>query len=621
MEASDAPGAAILTPERAAEVRSYLDQLLASPVFSTSIRRSQLLRYLVHRGLAGEGDCLNEYAIGVDVFGKPDSFDTRLESTVRSEFSRLRQKLREYYAGDGQADGIRIDFPQRSYAPVFTFRGAGAMPAPGVSASRWWPWAVSTAVVILATAAVGYRSWTAHPHPINAIVVLPFVNLSPDHQDDYLADGITEELTNDLAQSKDLRVVARTSASLFKGKAADIREVGRKLNVDTAIEGSIERVGNRIRITAQMNRTADGYHMWSHAYDSSTLDLLSVQEDISRSIAAAVTNSGAKVVDGNAMDSTRDAEAHDLYLRANYQRSLHTPESYTQALALFTQATGKDPAYVNAWIGIARARIDLVHLTVQPPDEAFPAARVAIEKALQLDPSCAEARGLLAVLIASYDWDWTRAEPEFRRSIADGARAPTRALYGALLAMHGRFREAHAEVRVAEDLDPLALPARFDEYMVFFLEHDFIGARRVLQGMLQQNPDQFDAHFLLGELGALEHNCMEARKELEWCARKFPSPITKIGLADASACEGSKAAARAYLEESTRPDKGGYTSPYESAVVYAAIGDDDKTLALLEKSAARKEMQILYIEYEPIFQSLRSNKRFIALEKRVGLVP
>jgi TolB-like protein len=609
------------TPANSAEVRAYVDQLLASPAFSGSPRRARLLRYLVERELAGEGDRVNEYAIGVDVFDKPDSFDTRTESTVRAEFSRLRQKLRDYYAAGGQADRIWVEFPQRSYVPVFTFRDVAARPRPVARTRRPWLW-VGLAVVVVAAAAIAAARFLRTPeHPINSIVVLPFENLSPDHHDDYLADGITEELTNDLAQSKNLRVVARTSASLFKGKAVDIREVGRELNVDTAIEGSIEPQGDRIRITAQMNRTSDGYHVWSHSYDASASDILAVQREISRSIAAAVAGSGGKTTDPSAADSTRNPAAHDLFLRANYQRSHNTPESYKQALALFTEATRKDPSYVDAWIGVARAEIDLVHLTVEPPDTAFPAARAALEKALQLDPSCGEARGLLAVLIASYDWDWPRAEQEFRRAIADGAQSPTRALFGALLAMRGRFPEALAEVHVAEDLDPLGTGPRFDEYMVYFLQHNYAAARAVLQAMLKQNPGQFDAHFLLGELDAIEHNCAGARKELVWSAQKFPSPITKIGLAEVSACEGDRRQARAYLAEAQKPDKSGYTSPYESAVVYAAIGDRETALSLLEKSAEGKEMQILYIKYEPNLAPLHADPRFIALEKRVGLEP
>ena len=374
-------------PAQASQVRGYVEQILASPAFSGSARRAQLLRYLVERGLAGEADRVNEYAIGIDVFGKPESFDPRSESTVRAEFSRLRQKIKEYYATDGGADAIRIDFLPRSYVPAFTFPATESPQSAG--ARRFplrWLLAATAALAVVCGSIAGFRFFNDHAPPIRSIVVLPFVNLSPRPDDAYLADGLTEELTNDLAQSKDLRVVARTSASLFKGKAVDIREVGSRLNVDTAIEGSVERQGDRVRITAQMNRTSDGYHVWSHSYDASANDILAVQQDISQSIGAAVAGSGHKAGDTSLADSTRNPEAHDLYLRASYERASQTPEGTRQALVLLEQATAKDPNYVNAWVAIASAHWHLAHLTVASVAQEIPLVRAASEKALELDP-------------------------------------------------------------------------------------------------------------------------------------------------------------------------------------------------------------------------------------------
>jgi TolB-like protein/Tfp pilus assembly protein PilF len=608
---------------RADEVRAYVGQLLASPVFSGSARRAQLLHYLVERSLAGEGDRVNEYAIGVDVFGKPDSFDPRTESTVRTEFSRLRQKIKEYYKADGSTDRVRIDFLPRSYVPVFTFPDAEA-PEETAVRRRFpgrWLLAAAAALVVAAASIAAFRFLRPGGEPIHSIVVLPFVNLSPDHHDDYLADGITEELTNQLAQSKNLRVVARTSASLFRGKAADIREVGRQLNVDTAIEGSLERVGDRIRITAQMNRTSDGYHVWSNSFETSADDVLAVQQQISRSIAAAVAGLGRRSADTSLADSTQDPQAHDLYLRARHELALSTPDSYRQALVLLDRATAKDPDYVNAWIAIAVTHWQLWHLSIAPPEQEVPLVRAALEKALALDPSCGEARGLLANIIASCDRDWPRAEQEFRRAIADGAQAPTRAFYGMLLAAHGRFREGQEQLRLAEDLDPLGGSPRFDQFLAFYLEHNYNEAKRVLHGILELYPDRFDARYMLGATAMVERDCAEVNKEFTWCARQFPAPTTKIGLALASACVGDQAKARAYLAQAEEPDAAGYASPYQLAVGYEAIGDKQAALALLEKSAQLNEQQILYLKYDQLFDSLRTEPRYIALEKRVGLEP
>jgi adenylate cyclase len=247
-----------------AEIRACADALLASPAFVSSGRRARHLRYLIERTLAGEGPQITEYGIGLDVFERPATFDPRIESIVRTEVSRLRQKLKEFYAAGGPTDRIVIEIPSRSYVPVFTLSKPGTplteMSAPKRNRRLAW----MAAVGIVAGITAGLLAWKSHPaagHSIRSLVVLPFQSLSADRRDDYLADGVTEELTNNVAQWKDIRIVARTSASQFKNKGADIREIGRKLNVDAVLEGSVAKQGDRVRITAQLNHTSDGYHL------------------------------------------------------------------------------------------------------------------------------------------------------------------------------------------------------------------------------------------------------------------------------------------------------------------------------------------------------------------------
>lgn len=310
---------------RTGEIRDYLAQLLASPQFAASGRRGQLLQYLVQHTLAGDADKVTEYAIGLDVFHKPTSFNPQIESVVRTEFSRLRQRLKDYYAADGHHDPIVIDFPPRSYAASFAFRNAVEIPRtasrpepalPGPAARR--PLTLRITALTLAflapVAVAAFAIWREHARlgawkqPIHAIVVLPFENYSPDHQDEYIADGMTDELTNDLAQLRDLRVVARTSAFAFKGKGEDVRRIGQQLNVDAVLEGSFTREGNRIRITAQLNRTGDGYHLWSRSYEMQSNNLLVAQQQVARSIVAAIR----QVRGGSAMPGAGTAVRSDL---------------------------------------------------------------------------------------------------------------------------------------------------------------------------------------------------------------------------------------------------------------------------------------------------------------------
>lgn len=368
-----------LSPADAAQVRAYLDTLLASPEFAASERKSQLLRYLVDKTLSGQASRVNEYGIGLDVFERPASFDPRVDSVVRAEVSRLRLKLKDYYDNGGRSDPIVIELPQRGYIPRFTFRKMEASaPAPAEQPLPPEPrrkpavWIAASIVLIAALAGLVY--WGIHRSaagPLKSLVVLPFENYSKDPQNEYLADGFTEELTNQLAQWRELRVVARTSAFVFKGKAVDVRQIGRELNVDAVLEGSCVKQADRIKITAQLSRASDGYHLWSRSFEARSDDMLSVQDEMARAIAVAVHGVGRDAPASAASLSTTNAAAHDLYLRANYQLSQRTTKSVESALNLLQAAIKLDPGYVSAYILIERCEIALIHYTVEPPKQGW----------------------------------------------------------------------------------------------------------------------------------------------------------------------------------------------------------------------------------------------------------
>jgi TolB-like protein/tetratricopeptide (TPR) repeat protein len=615
-------------PADAPRVRTYLETLLASPEFATSGRKSQLLRYLVERTLAGQASQINEYGIGLDVFERPASFDPRIDSVVRAEVSRLRLKLREYYEKSGGSDPIVIDLPQRGYIPRFTFRKVeDSAPVTGEEPTAPQPrrrspvWIV--APIILAAALAGFVYWNARssaPGPLKSLVVLPFENYSKDPQNEYLADGLTEELTNQLAQWRELRVVARTSAFAFKGKGVDVRQIGRQLNVDAVLEGSCVKQADRIKITAQLSRAADGYHLWSRSFEARSEDMLSVQDEMAQAIAVAIHGVGRGAPAPVAAPSPTNPAAHDLYLRASYQLSRHTPESLKGGLELLHSAIKLDPAYVSAYIAIERAEIALIHYTAEPPREGLDRARRALETALQLDPHSADAHGEMADLVYVYDWDWPRAEREFRIALDQGGQATTHSFYGWGLATRGRFDEAQRQFRIAEDLDPLGMGPRFNQAMSFNLERRYSDARRVLQGMLDVNPTQVDAHLILGIIAVPQGDCQTAEAEFGRAAKMYQAPVTKFGLAMASACGGDRAQARRYLAEVEKGSTA-FVSPYQLAMGYAYLKDPDTALSHLKESADAREGQILYLKYEPFFDSIRSDPRFVALEKRVGLEP
>ncbi|MGA2341127.1 MAG: hypothetical protein ABSF75_14620 [Terracidiphilus sp.] len=629
------------TPDsRSQAIHATLERLLGTQHFSASSRRGQLLRYLVEHTLKGDADKINEYAIGLDVFQKPTSFDPRIESLVRTEFSRLRQRLKDYYAEGGRRDAIVIDFPPRSYVASFTFRDASKLrettafpdPAPALElappsarrARRLWLIGAIAVTCVAAVAAI--MLWNHHAslaaakqpikEPIQAIVVLPFENYSPDHQDDYIADGITEELTNDLAQWRELRVVARTSAFAFKGKGEDIRTIGQQLNADTVLEGSFTRDGNRVRITAQLNRATDGYHLWSHSYETQSNDMLAMQDEVATSITDAI-----RLIRGGSApaihEPTTNPEAHDLYLQGEYQYYLHTQESLAKAIELFQAAIARDPNFARAYLGVGLAELAESSMTTVTQEETLPRVRAAAEKAIEIDPNLGDAHGLLADVIYTWELKWNDAETEYRRAIDLGAGAEVRARYGWSLATRGRFADAHEQLRLAAEQDPLSILPPFDEFLASYLERDVAGQQRALDRLHQINPQFFGgpAWTLVGAMA--RHDCAAVLGNATQFAKTFPKlPVTETMLAFDAVCRNDNMAAL----DRIRQMKADQAPHYQLAIVYALLHDKDEALAELNRAADAHEGQILYIKYEPFFDEIRNDPRYVALEKRVGLI-
>src|ERR1022692_1391746 len=342
----------------AEEILALLEAIATSPVLATAPRRLQLLRYLVNRALAGE--VVNEYAIGVDVFERTESFDPRTDSIVRTETSRLRQKLKEYYSAKGRADRVRIELPVRSYNPTFVILGdhpapaldpPAALPAETRETGSQRKLRIGVAVVLAAVAIVGAILWAARYRSREAarqppsIAVLPFLNLSGDPAKDYLGDSITDELTGALAEANTLQVVARTSAFQFKNKGADVRQVGRALNATALLEGSVGQQGTRFRILVQLIRASDGYHLWSETFDVQPADLQRVEVEIARNAILALTPSTYFSNRAELIMTTANPEAHDLYLRARHALFQDKPDDLRTAITLAKRAIERDPSY------------------------------------------------------------------------------------------------------------------------------------------------------------------------------------------------------------------------------------------------------------------------------------
>lgn len=391
------PSARKPSPE---SVRAQLEKILRSSGFAGSERPTRFLRFVVEQALAGNH--VKETLAGVEVFGRKADYDPRLDGVVRVEAVKLRARLKDYYESDGADDAVRIDLPKGGYLPSFELldREPTEMPAPA-SRLAWrrdwwrdWRWVAPLALVLLAG---GYlaarRPHTPSPIPnASSIAVLPFVNLSSNKENEYFSDGLTDDLINALTKVQGLRVVARGSAFQFKGKNPDIRAVGRQLNVAAVLEGSVQRSGDRLRITAQLSSVADGYHVWSETYDRRAADIFAVQDEISRAIVQALEvrvagNPGRRL----APSPTADVDAYNLYLQGRFHLNKWRPESVRKGIEYFSQAISKDRSYAPAYAGMADCYTWLGVFGFAPAREAMPQAREAALDALRLDDSLAAA--------------------------------------------------------------------------------------------------------------------------------------------------------------------------------------------------------------------------------------
>ncbi|MEO8028697.1 MAG: hypothetical protein ABI823_19610, partial [Bryobacteraceae bacterium] len=446
-------------------IRGQLAAILGSPPFATANRSRRFLEYVVEQTLAGSQGAIKEIVIGTEVFDRKSDFDPRVDTIVRVEAGKLRTRLQEYYAGHGIAAPVLIEVPKGTYVPRFSSRAeAVAPPVIPAKITRTRAFRI-VAVVLLAGVAglwVVLRAWYS-PAPvvkeITAVAVLPFLNLSSDPENEYFSDGLADQLTDALTRVDGLQVVSRTSAFSFKGKPIDAAQIGAQLHVNAIVEGSVQKSADQVRVTLQLIRTSDGYHLWSQTFDRKLQNIFAVQDEISRAVTHALRFS---IADDSSRSTsrryTKDPEAFDLYLRGRHALLGLEPDGAGRAIALFQRAIDRDPKFALAFAGIAQAAAQGIFSELLPPTEIRRQVKAAAEKALELDDSLAEAHAVLADVEARFDWNWTGAEKRFRKAIQLNPRS-TSAHIGyaqSVLLPLRRFDEALSECGIARELDPLS---------------------------------------------------------------------------------------------------------------------------------------------------------------------
>ncbi|MFO0583084.1 MAG: tetratricopeptide repeat protein [Anaeromyxobacter sp.] len=449
-----------------------------------------------------------------------------------------------------------------------------------------------------------------------SIAVLPFVNMSPDREQEYFSDGISEEILNALAQVKGLRVIGRTSSFSMKGKNEDLRTVGQRLNAANLLEGSVRRSGTKVRITAQLIETAGGSHLWSKQFDRELTDVFAVQEEIARAVVAALQ---VALLPGAAMPArTADTEAHDLYLRGLDALSSGSVEGFETAVKLLEKVVERDPGYAPAWAALSRARFWASDQgsTLDPRTE-WPRALKEAERAVALAPASPDvyfARGSFR-LAAQQDWTGALADLERARELNPGS--PDILLqYGALLAAFGRLPEAIAVVERGVLLDPLHSSAHVGLAWLRLgagrLDEAFAAATRGLE----LSPQNGRAARTLGFVLLLQHRLPEARLAFR---RSSNVLYSRMGDAMIDHTLGNAAASQRMVDAIVAEPGVHEGGAYQVAETFAWRGERDRAFEWLGRAIDNHDAGIMYVRYDPVLKDLRGDPRYRQLLERLKL--
>ncbi|MCK4409512.1 MAG: protein kinase, partial [Candidatus Eisenbacteria sp.] len=452
--------------------------------------------------------------------------------------------------------------------------------------------------------------------PSPSIAVLPFTNLSADPEQEYFCDGMAEEIINSLAQLDGLRIVARTSSFAFKGKNEDIREMGRQLGVETLLEGSVRRAGNRLRVTTQLINVADGCHLWSERFDREMEDVFAIQDEISLAVTDALKvkllgEEKKKVVKRH----TENFKAYRAYLKGRYHWFIRSSSDIEKAIEYLKEAVAIDPEYALAYAGLADCYGVLSIYRPVAPEEIYPKAKAAAMKALELDDSLSEAHAALACIMDNYEWDGVGAEREIERAIALNPGYATAYQWKAEgLITQGRFDEAVEVMNRARELDPLSLFMNARVGMALYYARRYDEAKDILETTLEVDPSFAQARYFLSLVYSMEGRYGEA-------IEMIPEESFRAWVAVLHALNGDTDSAHEVMNDVLSRGSGGYAWPSVRASFCFALGDIDGCFEWLERAVEEKDPRLHNMMRSPFTDSLRDDPRFNAILAKMGLEP
>jgi adenylate cyclase len=572
------------------QIRAQLEKILSSRGFVRSERLRRFLRFTVTKTLSHDTGQISEQVLGCEVFDRRDGYDPQIDSIVRVEARRLRNKLTEYYQGPGANDPVQIAFQKGSYVPLFRYAAPNAPPRKSTLDAR-------------------------------TVAVLPFVNLSPDPDQDFFCDGITEEILNELTTVPELNVVARTSVFHFKGASVDVREIGDRLGAGTVIEGSVRKSDSRLRISAKAINASTGLSLWSGTFERALVDVFAIQDEIARAIAGSLRVSLASPDLQNA--PSRDFEGYMLYLRGRHYWNQMSQEGIKSALNEFTRAIRLFPNYAPPYAALADAYGHLASWGAIRPDEATSRAKQAAQEALRLDEHQAEAYATLGAILSFFEWKWEEGAELLKRALElQPSNVHAHELNALYFLYRGDFGRTLACLDKSLQLDPLSPRGLRFKAWYFYYQRRYDEAIDVLRDFLPRGRDATDreALYLLGWVYTRQGRYAEAIEILSNLP-EGPFLVTKLGaLGEANACAGNIGAAQDALKALDNLAGAEYVSPRSAILIYAGLREWDRALEELDKACTDHCPWMTSINVDPRFDPVRPDARFIDLLRRMRLL-
>ena len=645
----------VLSTQQVDLVRHHLKQVVTSHAFTSSKRAQDFLQLIVGHALQGEVDKLRERMIGAEMFGRSVDYDTGSDSVVRVKATEVRKKLAQYYLETEGKHVIRIEIPIGSYVPRFIFESpeitdhprsevvplapaehplarGGGLPqeaGPRIDEAHQLPIQkllptrrilAGALLGLILLAGIGFAGfkWYGDSHArreIRSIAILPLKNLSGVPAQEYFADGMTEELINDLGQVSTLRVISLTSAMSYKGTKKTLPEIAHELAVDGVVEGGVLREGNQVRISAQLIDARTDRPIWANTYARDMTSVLAWQGEVAQAIADEISTKETPQEQARlARKRPIDPEAQDLYLHGMLQLDADDCKS---AINYFHQAVVKNPNYAQAHAELAVCYGRMGESGRMSYTEAFSKQKIEAARAVELDASLPEAHAELANAAMTRDWDWPTAATEFHRAQElNPNSAPIHQKYSFYLVRTGQLREALAEVERGVDLDPVSGRSFHFEGFIYYFSRQYDQALSLIRRVRALDINPPDWSFLLGDVYAEKGMYAESIREF---LKSGNGPDSLGHLGNTYARAGQVAAARmtiAQLEEYVKKDGVGR---YEIALVYTGLGKKQDAFKWLEESYKAHDVGLVYLKIDPCLDPLRSDPRFDDLVRRVGL--